>query len=183
MSRCIFKNSEIEITMNNGDLLRVIKYCDKKSWAIGEGLPNPGDHIRIFRVSELITYYHHGIYISENEVIHFTSFSEDASITNTSEFKIMNTPFKGKYGFLRNSEFNYEIRKYSMLEKIPKNKVSVIIEKAKSKIGESGYNFLTNNCEHFAYDCTHNMKISTQLLTKPIEILDNINFPIDIQTL
>ncbi|KAF8386221.1 hypothetical protein PRIPAC_75363 [Pristionchus pacificus] len=38
-----------------------------------------------------------------------------------------------------------------------------IVERAKSKLGEGGYNFVTNNCEHFANYCRYGKKRSGQV--------------------
>ena len=44
----------------------------------GSGPPKMGDHIRVKRIGGL--YAHHGIYVSDDEVIHFTSRDGDGII-------------------------------------------------------------------------------------------------------
>ena len=85
-----------------------------------------GDHLVVGRTA----YTHHGIYIGNGEVIHF---SDDYGVERISldEFS------QGKQVRVR----DYGDSSYSPEERV---------ERAKSRLGEDDYNLVTNNCEHFA---------------------------------
>ena len=104
--------------------------------------PSHGDIIRV-RVS---FYYHYGIYADDDTVIQFGlpdnsgTPSEDISVLVTD----INTFSCGK------------LCETGVLEKSEKKKRcsgAETVLRAKSRIGERGYNILENNCEHFVYSC------------------------------
>lgn len=115
--------------------------------------PKAGNQIRVLRKN----YYHHGIYISNDEVIEFGS-EVVLSLNETKNIKVNKTTLAKFVG----DDF-LEVREYSMTEKIKKNSPKKVVDKARSKIGETGYDFLKNNCEHFSYDCVFNKKYSEQI--------------------
>jgi hypothetical protein len=104
-----------------------------------------GDHIKVKR---RLRYYHHGIDIGKNRVIHFTGEpgrKKDASIEETSLEEFLNG---GKIKIVKYSEcFN------------PQETVEI----AKKFLSESGYNLFWNNCEHFARYCKTGEKKSEQV--------------------
>lgn len=103
-----------------------------------------GQHIRVKRVG----YYHHGIDIGKRRVIHFTGepgSKSDASILET-----------GIADILDGGEL--EIVEYA--ESFPINE---IVERAKSRLGETKYNLAFNNCEHFARWCVTGQHKSEQV--------------------
>jgi len=61
----------------------------KESWA--QKSPQKGDHIRVQRIGGL--YAHHGVYISDDEVIHFTG-QDDDSIFDWSKCEVIKTDLK-----------------------------------------------------------------------------------------
>lgn len=101
--------------------------------------PKAGDHIRVRR----FLYFHHGIYVSDDEVIHFTDGTKkeisikNAEVSSTSLEKFL---FDGKI----------QVEKYSNSEKNEIFSPEEIIERAKSRLGEKDYNLVFKNCEHFA---------------------------------
>lgn len=111
--------------------------------------PKLGDIIRV-KIKDDI--YHYGIYENDSSVIEFGS-SSDAFKQDTSAVSIQVTTIDK---FL-NGKF-LEVREYSLKEKLTKNKPNKVIEKAKARIGEKGYNLLNNNCLHFVNECTFNKK-------------------------
>lgn len=115
--------------------------------------PVPGDQIRVFRNN----YYHHGIFISNDEVIEFGS-EVVLYLKETENIKIGKTTLAQFVG----DDF-LEVRTYSLSEKVKKNSRKKVIEKARSRVGETGYDFLKNNCEHFSYECVFNKKYSEQI--------------------
>ncbi len=94
-------------------------------------------------------YYHHGIYIGKNKVIHFNGEllrgKANAKITITT----LNEFLKGG---------NLEIVKY----KIGINEVEVL-KRANSLLNKGDYSILFNNCEHFASYCFTGIGISKQI--------------------
>jgi hypothetical protein len=114
------------------------------------------------------SYYHYGIQISEDSVIHFVG----PSYLKRKESKI---EIKSLEKFLRNGKLeivtNYE-HKFSKEE---------IINRAFSKVGTNFgvYSVFNNNCEHFATWCATGNRISKQsdiidkskkLLKRPLKI-------------
>ena len=104
-----------------------------------------GDHIRVKR---RIRYYHHGIDIGQNRVIHFTGEpgkKKDASIQETS---------------LEEFSENRKIKIVQYSECFSPQKTVAI---AKRNLSGSGYNLVWNNCEHFARYCKTGEKKSEQV--------------------
>lgn len=102
------------------------------------------DHIRVKRTS----YYHHGIDIGKGKVIHFTGEpgrKENASVQETTMDK-----------FLNGGEL--EIVKYAKC--ISESETN---ELARQHLGQTKYNLVFNNCEHFARYCKTKEKKSEQV--------------------
>jgi len=112
-----------------------------------------GDHLKIKRRF----YYHHGIYIGDNKVIHYAPppgkevadgigwrqiFGIDSEI-NT----IHITDLKD---FELDSDTETTVVKYKEQNAFPPMK---IVARADSRLGENGYNLWGNNCEHFVQWC------------------------------
>ncbi len=112
--------------------------------------PEPGDWLTV----KLGSITHHGIYVSENEVIHFCSekgfsiLSHDMTIQKTD--------------LLTFSQSNP-----IMIKTIPHeancNPVTQRIEKAYNALGNGDYDFFFNNCEHFVHNCFFNERRSTYI--------------------
>lgn len=109
-----------------------------------------GAHIKSSRV----LYAHHGIYIGNGEVIHYSGLAND--LKN-----------EGKIEKISLSEFanghTIELIQY------PTDKVlyspDEIVQRAKSKLGENAYDLIQNNCEHFACWCVTGKSVSHQVKT------------------
>lgn len=91
-----------------------------------------GDHIYI----QNLGYTHHGIYIGNNRVIHYTKGYDEQPVVQTDSLD--------NFGpksclFKKASSANYTRDE--------------IISRAYSKLGENGYNLIFNNCEHFVRWC------------------------------
>jgi len=112
-------------------------------------------------------YSHHGIYIGNGEVIHYSGFSEilkDGQIE-----KISLNVFSGRTG--------YEIIKHNNV----KYSNSEIVKRAKSRLGEDAYHIISNNCEHFVNWCIEGKHFSKQtFISKPFnkKKQDEINYSI-----
>lgn len=115
--------------------------------------PKKGDHIRVSRD----LYTHHGLYFSNDEIIHFTGQGND-NIADWSENQVMTSTLTE---FLRGGTL--EVRVYNEEEKKNLLPPDQIHENAKSRLGERGYNLILNNCEHFANQCALGKHSSEQI--------------------
>lgn len=120
-----------------------------------KGKPCFGDHIRVNRGF----YYHHGIYASDDCVIHFASIDNTSNI-DPMKAKIITTDLDL---FLMGGIL--EVNVYGENELIEKRNPSEIINYALMRVGEGlgTYNLITNNCEHFANECVFGKKKSEQV--------------------
>ena len=107
----------------------------------------------------LNTYQHYGVYIGNKKVIHFAPLegkeisAKNGVIHETTLDKFLN-------GRALQVETNIE-RKFSENE---------IVQRARSRLGEKGYDLLTNNCEHFARWCVTGEHESYQIKYLPKKI-------------
>lgn len=104
-----------------------------------------GDHIYVKRLG----YTHHGVEVDNDEVIHFTGTpgnKRGAQIRRTTLAE-----FTGPRGKLR-------YRRYG--QPVP---ADLAVERAESKLGQSGYSLFSNNCEHFATWCVLDRTKSAQV--------------------
>ena len=106
--------------------------------------PSKGDYIRACRG----LYSHHGIYVSDDEVIHFTG-REDDSILDWSKPEVISSDLDY---FLKGDIL--EVKEYIDDELQDLYPVDHIVEYARACLGDKGYNLIFNNCEHFANTCT-----------------------------
>ena len=115
--------------------------------------PVYGDHIRVNRG----IYSHHGIYASDDCVIHFASLIEGHE-TDPETAEVCVSDLKT---FLKGDTL--EVREYSESELETKRTPEEIVNYAFSMLGTKGYNLVTNNCEHFANECVFGFKKSEQV--------------------
>lgn len=108
--------------------------------------PKRGDHIRVCRMNGL--YYHHGIFVSAEEVIHFTG-DDDDSVLDWSKAHVIKTDLQK---FLRGG--TVEVKEYTDAELNDLYPVEGIVSYARACLGDDDYNLIFNNCEHFANACT-----------------------------
>ena len=113
----------------------------------------PGAHIRC----KVGNFYHHGIYIGNDEVVQFGlpfDIAKDAS-----DIKVLRSPISE---FCSPNSF-IEVYCYSKKELKQKFSDEEIIANALSHIGDAGYSIIKNNCEHFANLCIFGKKSSDQI--------------------
>ena len=106
------------------------------------------DHIKVKRRGR--GYWHHGIDVGDGWVIHFSGepgrmYGAQIKCSTMEEFLRGGTPEVVPY-----------TRAYAP---------EVVIERAKSRIGEKGYHLIFNNCEHFARWCKSGELSSEQVKT------------------
>ena len=116
----------------------------KEIWE--EKQPVMADHIRVQRFGGL--YAHHGIYVSDKEVIHFTG-QDDDSILDWEKCEVIQSDLDT---FLKGGTL--EVKVYTDKEFEDLYSPEQIVDYARSCIGDKGYNLAFNNCEHFANACT-----------------------------
>lgn len=116
----------------------------KENWV--KKKPVKADHIRVMRIGGL--YAHHGVYVSDDEVIHFTGKDND-SVLDWSKCEVIKTDLAT---FLKGG--TVEVKEYTDEEFQDLYSPEQIITYARSCIGDKGYNLAFNNCEHFANVCT-----------------------------
>ncbi len=106
--------------------------------------PREGDMIRVKAGS----FYHYGIYISDSEVIQFGDNPTSKAWTSGENIAVISGSIDDFLlgGFLEVARFD---KKELKLKKSPRDTVSI----ARSRIGETGYHILHNNCEHFVNEC------------------------------
>ena len=108
--------------------------------------PQRGDHIRVQRMEGL--YAHHGVYVSDREVIHFTG-ADDDSILDWDKPEVISTDLAT---FLKDGTL--EVKEYTDEEFADLYSPEQIVIYARACLGDKDYNLIFNNCEHFANVCT-----------------------------
>ncbi len=98
-----------------------------------------GDHIK----TKIDSVFHHGVFVSENEIIHFCSNEAFSILSNDLEIKKTNIAV-----FAQGNKV--EVIGYPKSKRLS---VEKSVEKARSKIGNKDYDIIFNNCEHFVNSC------------------------------
>ena len=107
-----------------------------------------GTHLQVKRTG----YTHHGIYVGNGCVVHYSGFAE--------MFK------KGKIELTSIDDFIGEAKDLYRVKYPAKCEVfsdDEICERALSRLNENNYNLITNNCEHFATWCVTGVEKSEQV--------------------
>jgi hypothetical protein len=100
-----------------------------------------GDHIYIH--TGLIN--HHGIDCGDRTVIHYRGKQTGGKIAQTSYGEFA----QGKQVYVKSSSYKFS--------------ADEIVRRAKRRLHEPNYNFVSNNCEHFATECTSGEPDSQQV--------------------
>ncbi len=112
------------------------------TWELIE--PTAGDMIRV-KSGQL---WHYGIYASDGEVIQFGPTPTPENILDRGNVAVIATDIDAFLlgGFL-------EVAVPDKKEAKTRRKPQQVLETARSRLGQTGYHILHNNCEHFAYEC------------------------------
>ncbi|MCG2575310.1 lecithin retinol acyltransferase family protein [Acinetobacter sp. ME22] len=97
-------------------------------------------------------YDHHGIYVGDNQVIHYSGFDE--------AFKKGAIKKTSLESFLGGSD-DFKVVSYPSYQNI--YSPEEIVHRAQSCLGEDDYNLFFNNCEHFACWCVTGKARSEQV--------------------
>lgn len=127
--------------------------------------PQRGDHIRVQRMEGLYT--HHGVYVSDREVIHFTG-ADDDSILDWDKPEVISTDLAT---FLKGGTL--EVKEYTDEEFADLYSPEQIVNYARACLGDKGYNLIFNNCEHFANVCTLGRFRSNQV-DRFFDVIDDV---------
>ena len=116
--------------------------------------PRFGDIVRV----EAGRFYHYGIYADDSEIIQFGPTPDAAHSLLDADIRVCVSDIAGflKGGFL-------EVASFSLSERLKAAKPKEIVERARKRIGEGGYDVLNNNCEHFVNECAFGKKSSEQV--------------------
>ncbi|KAI3493459.1 hypothetical protein L1887_41851 [Cichorium endivia] len=126
-----------------------------------------GDHVYTYRAMN--AYAHHGIYVGDGNVIHYTSHKGNKS-SNTPKSEVIITSLDV---FLRNGDpfrYEYGVTKDNFMDKIrggscttaTSDNVDTVIHRAKYLLKENGfgkYSLTNNNCEDFSLYCKTGLRI------------------------
>jgi hypothetical protein len=93
-----------------------------------------GLHLRVHRGG----YWHHAVYIGQGWVIHFSGLTKDKSTATI------------RYGTVQEFAAGGEVEVVRYARAFA---AEVVVERAVSQLGQSGYSLFGNNCEHFARWC------------------------------
>jgi hypothetical protein len=107
--------------------------------------PETGAHL----ITPWLGFAHHGIYVGEGRVIHYGALVYDI-IRKPVEEVTLATFSGGRPVFI----VQHDALPFS---------VSEILGRARSRLGESRYRLLTNNCEHFVEWCLYDEQRSFQV--------------------
>ena len=111
-----------------------------------------GDHIYV----HCMGYSHHGIDLGDGKVIHFDYHPWQALSRKLAKLRdpAIRESTIDKFSQGR----KVVVRRYS-----ESDDVETTIERARSRVGETGYHLFENNCEHFAVWCKTGKSQSTQV--------------------
>ncbi|MCE9979674.1 MULTISPECIES: lecithin retinol acyltransferase family protein [Leclercia] len=153
-------------------------------------VPCSGDILRIRRKGRIKNYWHWAVYVSQDEVIHYTSLDSDVGsdlkiqathlshfLRGETKFEIVKFPssYSGKKTFtpastgaivLPITDFITQMwdQKYETREFLYELfSPDEVVERARKEIGEQQYSLLFNNCEHFAVWCKTGLLESEQV--------------------
>ena len=117
-----------------------------------EKTPVFGDMIR----TKVRFYHHYGIFLSEEEVIQFGL--PDDPMRAAEQIKVLTSDI---HTFLQGGEI--EVAEPEGAERKRMRSPEQIVQIARQRLGEGGYDILHNNCEHFANDCVFGQPTSSFL--------------------
>lgn len=103
-------------------------------------------------------YDHYGIYVEVStgaRVIHYTGENGPQDFNGM----VRETPLS----VFLNGEKEYSVCKFDPMRYKTIFSGEKTVERARSKLGQKGYNILTNNCEHFAIWCKTGEEESSQV--------------------
>ncbi|MDY6853783.1 MAG: lecithin retinol acyltransferase family protein [Thermodesulfobacteriota bacterium] len=107
----------------------------------------PGDHIYVRRYSRF--YSHHGIYMGNNRVVHYTGNGGKEKKSPRVKETVLEEFLKGG-----------TLRRYKHKKRLPQDET---LKLAREYLTDGDYSLIFNNCEHFATYCATGKKKSRQV--------------------
>ena len=107
--------------------------------------PQPGSHV----VSSRWVYMHHGIYVGDGNVVHYSGLARGS--------------FRGRIEEVALAEFAGGRSLWTRNSDLPAFLPQEVIRRARSRVGENRYRVLRNNCEHFCEWCLRGESRSYQI--------------------
>lgn len=140
LANAVRTSNNIQDSIENvSDSLNIVKVVSDQIFSkVKEDDINIGDHIYI----QAPGYTHHGLYLGNNEVIHYAHDSGKNYISI-------------RIDSISTFAENKSILKKSNYESPTNYSVSEIINRAYRRLGEQSYNLAANNCENFVRWCRH----------------------------
>lgn len=117
----------------------------------------PGDHLRVRGVAGLMALTHHALYLGEGRIMHFTG-----GVTDKANATIRVDTLHTLYKFTQ-SIGNKNCRIHVVPHPPDALPREVIVQRALSREGETGYNLFEKNCEHVVYWCITGKQYSDQV--------------------
>jgi hypothetical protein len=119
---------------------------DKCEWELAsDAIPPPGAHLITSRVG----YTHHGIHVGDGRVVHYSGLSRGWRGGPVEEVSLAE--------FARGRPIRIRIHTGARFDP------DAVIARARSRLGESRYRTLTNNCEHLCEWCIYGQHRSRQV--------------------
>ena len=113
-----------------------------------------GDHIAFRGAFGLPNLYHHGLYVGDNRVVHFSG--ADNNLKLDASVNIVSLDQFKKLARLRGSPLYLVLHKKSL-------PVDERVNRCLLLVGNKNYNLFTNNCEHVISECVTGKRASQQL--------------------
>jgi hypothetical protein len=111
----------------------------------GDQEPPLGSHL----VTPRRGYLHHGIYIGDRKVVHYSGLAQGLRRGPVEEVALARFACGQRIGVRTSAPSDFDVRE--------------VICRARSRVGEDCYRLLTNNCEHFCEWCLHGKARSLQV--------------------
>ncbi len=120
--------------------------------------PEKGDILAVQRKNAI--YIHYGIYVGDNQVVHFSGPVGD-DVNNPKNVQIRKTSLED---FLRGDPLKIQVIDETRRKFTPEQVVQRALDNVgKSEVVTGKYNFVMNNCEHFATWCVYGRGDSHQI--------------------
>ena len=107
--------------------------------------PRPGAHL----VTPRVGFMHHGICVGPDRVVHYRAIAYVVPGKPVEEVSLAEFAQGRRIWVRHHAECSFD--------------ADVIIRRARSRVGESRYRLLSNNCEHFCEWCLHDASRSYQV--------------------
>ncbi len=165
----VMKNQENSKRLENGDVIRVYrKSFHYDHYGIYVAMGNKVIHYTTPKEDAGGVFKDSGICGDSCGVVRETSLDE--FLDGAESFEVCRYPEKEPWYPLCWARETFKVRRDEVKKNRPPfceidqdSQGGKAVQKAKSLLGEAGYNLVRNNCEHFAVSCRHNYRASGQV--------------------